>query len=333
MKTIFSLTIASLLMSSCSVSKEETRSSSSLIPVLFDTDANNELDDQHALAYLLFNGNTFNVKGVTVNATFNGGNIEKHYQEAERIIKLAKAEGKVPLRSGADGNFEEIQENINQENFDGSEAVNFIVKQAQDTPDKLVVIAVGKLTNVALAVAKDPSIKEKIRLVWLGANYPEPGEYNLVNDTAAMNYLLNTNIPFEMVTVRYGKPSGTDAVRATREEVNRRMPGLGPKIDKPVSGRHGEAFSTFGDYSVNLFEHIDYHGDPPSRALFDMVAVAIVKNPQWGETKEIPAPIYIEGQWKERPDNDRTITIWENFKIDALLEDFYQSMENYVLVE
>ena len=32
---------------------------SSRIRVIFDTDTNNEVDDQHALAYLLFNGNAF----------------------------------------------------------------------------------------------------------------------------------------------------------------------------------------------------------------------------------------------------------------------------------
>jgi purine nucleosidase len=31
--------------------------------VIFDTDANNEIDDQHALAYLLFNGDVFAVEG------------------------------------------------------------------------------------------------------------------------------------------------------------------------------------------------------------------------------------------------------------------------------
>jgi len=29
------------------------------IRVILDTDANNELDDQHAIAYMLFNGSTF----------------------------------------------------------------------------------------------------------------------------------------------------------------------------------------------------------------------------------------------------------------------------------
>ncbi|MEY3896633.1 MAG: hypothetical protein RLZZ214_2153, partial [Verrucomicrobiota bacterium] len=36
------------------------------IRVILDTDANNELDDQHAIAYLLCSGETFDVEGITV---------------------------------------------------------------------------------------------------------------------------------------------------------------------------------------------------------------------------------------------------------------------------
>ena len=43
------------------------------IRVILDTDANNELDDQHAIAYMLFNGDTFHVEAITVNRTRNGG--------------------------------------------------------------------------------------------------------------------------------------------------------------------------------------------------------------------------------------------------------------------
>lgn len=302
--------------------------------VIFDTDANNELDDQHALAYLLFSGNEFDVKGVTVNTTRNGGNIDQHYAEAERVMRLCKAFGKIPLIKGADGSFEEIRSSVKGENFDGAKAVSFIIEQARKhSEQKLVLIAVGKLTNVALAVEKDPSIINNIRLVWLGANYPDPGEYNLVNDIPSMNYLLDTEIPFEMVTVRYGKPTGTDAVRVLEGEPQKTMPGLGPTIDKPVVGRHGDSFTTFGDYSVSLFDHSQYHGDPPGRSLFDMAAVAIVKNPDWAQATEIPCPIMINEKWVERPDNTRKMIVWENFDKDKIMEDFYGTLQNYILVD
>ena len=138
-------------------------------------------------------------------------------------------------------------------------------------------------------------------------------------------------MPFEIALVRYGKPDGTDHVRASREEIRQRMPGKGPRVRAPITGRHGGKFATFGDYSVNLFDHIELHGNPPSRALFDMAAVAIVKNPAWAKARKIPAPKLVDSKWVERPDNKRTITLWEHFDRDAIMNDFYATMERPVL--
>jgi purine nucleosidase len=295
--------------------------------VVFDTDTNNELDDQHALAYLLFNQDIFKIEAITINTTSSGGNIEKQYAEAKRVLQLCAADT-LPVLKGADQSFTEILTTIDSATFDGKDAVDRIISEAKKPSDeKLILLAVGKLSNIALAVAKDSTIVDKIRLVWLGSNYPEPGEHNQNNDTVAMNYLLNKNIDFEMVTVRYGKSSGTDAVQITKQEVLEKMPGLGPKINKSVTGRHGGEFNCFGDYSINLFEHIDYHGDPPARALFDMAAVAIVKNPAWAEVRVHAAPHFVNGEWKERPQNQRQIKIWENFVRNSIIEDFFQSLK------
>lgn len=303
------------------------------IRVIFDTDANNELDDQHALAYLLFNGETFDLEGVTVNGTSNGGTIEEHYEEAERILKLSTLHPNMPLFKGANGSFVDIRDHMDEVDFDGADAVNFIIERALAPSDrKLILLAVGKLTNVALAYKKNPAIADNMSLFWLGSNYPEPGEYNQDNDTTAMNVLLDSDLEFSIAMVRYGEPSGTDAVRVTFADIQQHMPGQGPRTEIPVMGRHGVAFSTFGDYSVNLFEPIDYYGDPPSRALFDMAAVAILKNPAWATPQRLPAPILRHNVWIDRPDNPRQIELWENFDKDAILDDFYRSMENYVLV-
>ncbi len=302
----------------------------SLHKVIFDTDANNELDDQHALAYLLFNGDIFDLEAVTVNATYNGGDIEGHYLEAKRIMQLCNLDEDVSLLKGANGSFTDIESSWDPEQFDGREAVDYLIEATKE--DEITIIAVGKLTNIALALKKDPGFAQRTRIVWLGSNYPKPGEYNQDNDTVSMNYVLHSNIPFEMVTVRYGEPSGTDAVSVTQEEINSKMPGLGVPAKVPVTGRHGGSFDNFGDYSVSLFEYIDYHGDPPSRPLFDMVAVAILKDPGWGKSREIPAPVLIENQWIERPENPRKIKVWEHFAKEALLKDFFETMENPTLI-
>lgn len=301
------------------------------LSIIFDTDANNELDDQHALAYLLFNSDLFDIKGITVNATYNGGAIDEHYAEAERIMKLTDYFHQIPLIAGANSDFEEILPSINMDEYDGSKAVDFIIEEARKATEKpLILLPVGKLTNIALALEKAPDIKDNVRIVWLGSNFPDEGEYNLVNDIPSMNYILDLDVPFEMVMVRYGKVSGSDAVKVTPEIISDKMVGLGPEVEA-VEGRHGNFFTNFGDYSESLFENIDLHGDPPGRALFDMVAVAILKDESWGEKYEIPSPFMKDSTWIERPENDRKILIWENFDKELILADFFKTIENPVL--
>ena len=308
--------------------------------VIFDTDANNEVDDQHALAYLLFSGDHFAVEGVTVNATSGPGgsrepsHISEHYDEAKRVMQLCGVYNKIPLLKGANGSFEEIKDHIGEPDFDGHEAVDFIIEQAlRVRGQELILLPVGKLTNIALALLKEPAIAENIRIVWLGSNYPRPGEHNQFWDIESMNYILDIDVPFEMVTVRGGDPSGTSAVRVTQAQILHRMPGKGPRISEPITGRHGGTFNNWGDYSANLFEMYGMGGNPPGRPLYDQAAVAIVKNPEWAESYEHPAPIYTDGEWIERPDNKRKITIWEWFDIYGIINDYFLTMDNFVLAE
>lgn len=329
------LMLLAVLFNSCNWAE------SSKIPVIFDTDANNEVDDQHALAYLLFSGDHFKVEGVTVNATSSPAgysdesDVSDHYEEAKRVMQLCGGfYGKIPLKTGANGSFEEIKNHIGASEFDGHDAVDFIIEQAMNKRNqKLVLLPVGKLTNIALALMKEPAIAEKVRIVWLGSNYPEPGEHNQDWDIESMNYILDVDVPFEMVTVRYGKPSGTAAVMVSKDQILHRMPGKGPQVKTPITGRHGGEFTNFGDYSVNLFEQYGMWGDPPGRALFDMAAVAVLKNPEWAETREIPAPIYMNGRWMERPNNPRKITLWEWFDIYGIMNDFFVTVDDYKLVK
>ena len=302
------------------------------IRVILDTDANNELDDQHAIAYMLFNGDLFEVEGITVNATSGGGDIAKHFDEAERIVKLCNLYPQMKIYNGADGDYQNIAGHVDKKRFDGSEAVDFIIRQANAKDDrKLVLLAVGKLTNIALALKKDPSIAAKVRIVWLGSNYPGPGEYNLVNDTTAVNPVLQSDAEFEIVTVRYDDDTGTAAVVAYLEDIKRIMPGKGPHIAESVTGRHGGQFTNFGDYSIELFEK--FEGHPQYRPLFDMAAVAILKNPSWAEQSSIGAPKLVGQGWKVQSENPRKIIIWENFDKVSIMVDFYKTMEFYTLLD
>ncbi len=298
------------------------------IPVILDTDANNELDDQHAIAYLVQNQEVFDIRGITVNATWNGGPAEEHFREAMRILTLFNEQEAIEVKKGANASFAETRGQLDEPGFDGEEAVDFIISEARKYNDQeLVLLPIGKLTNIALALEKAPEIAGNVRIVWLGSNYPQPGEYNLDNDVSALQYLLNTGVHFEIVTVSYGRPTGTAAVKVSIMEVDSVMPGMGPEIEGSITGRHGGEFNNFGDYAVNLFHHIKLEGEPPSRSLYDLGAVAVVKNPGWASTRVVRGPVYDSTGWTADPSTDREIIVWENFERDSIVEDLYKSLE------
>lgn len=301
------------------------------LPVVIDTDANNELDDQHALAYALLRPDLFDLVAVTSNATRTGGSALAHAAEAERIIALTARTGTVPVAAGANGTFDEIAPSLGEPDHDGRAAVDTIIEAARADGD-LVVIAVGKLTNVALALAKAPDIAPDLRVVWLGSNYPLGGnEYNLDNDPGALTYVLDdgvdAGVDFEIATVRPGDPTGTAAVQLTVDEATTRMPGLGPVIDPPIVGRTGRTHATFGDYSAELFRSSQPFGDPPRRSLFDLAGVAIVAEPGWAQPVEGPAPSFLDGAFVERPDRSETIVYWEQFDAEAIVGDLFTTLE------
>lgn len=328
MKKVALILMCGVMLFACQPKQKTNETKPQKLKILIDTDANNEVDDQHALAYAFLNTEVFDLVGITVNNTRNGDGIQGQYDEALRIIQLFNLDNKMPLLKGANKSYDEILPSLNEPEYDGKPAVDFIIQEAMKMQgEKLVLLPVGKLTNIALAIRKEPKIVEKIRVVWLGSNYPDPGEYNLDNDTTSVNPVIESGVEFEMVTVRYGMPSGTAAVTVTREEVQQNLAGKGPKCNSEITGRHGGTFTCFGDYAVNLFEHIELYGNPPSRSLFDMAAVAVVKNPQWAEKKEIPAPKLQGVAWIEQPDNQKKIAIWENFNRDSIVNDLFDLME------
>jgi hypothetical protein len=319
------ITIALLLLFGCGADVSKTKNKTNqMIPLILDTDANNELDDQHAIAYMLFNSEFFDIKGITVNSTYNGGGIQGHVDEAIRVVNLCNFRDKVKILPGASGSYSQIKEDISNNNFDGSEAVDFIIHEARKVKgQKLVLVPVGKLTNIALALERAPDIARKVKVVWLGSNWPEPGEYNLINDTYSLAPLLqNNDLELEIVTVRYGETSGTDAVRLSVEEVCSAMVGLGPAVE-PVPGRHGGSFTCFGDYSVELFKKFGEEVRP----IFDVCALVILKYPEYAE-KSIESGVSFDGTcWSRNNRCNREIVFWENFDKEKIIREFMKAMQ------
>lgn len=165
--------------------------------IIVDTDAGH--DDALALMLLIKSG-LFDVAAVTAvagNSTLN--NVTRN---AQAVLDLLGASG-VPLHSGADAplkrqlvtavvhgdsGLDGLDMSRTKYQLDG-EAVDCIIKEAHNHPDKMTVLALGPLTNIAAALQKAPEIAKKIeKVVVMGGAIDVAGNKNR---TAEFNFFVD----------------------------------------------------------------------------------------------------------------------------------------------
>ena len=118
------------------------------------------------------------------------------------LVTAAHVHGK----SGLDTDGDPI--NINKNYYiQDMDAVDFIIKSCHEQKDPIYICPVGPLTNIAKAIIKDPSIKNKIKeIVFMGGaamclgNITPAAEFNIYVDPHAANIVLNSGIK----TVMFG---------------------------------------------------------------------------------------------------------------------------------
>lgn len=192
------------------------------IPVVVDTDAGSEIDDQFGLAYTLamVGRGKFDLKGVLC-APFRIGLpmsprecARFTWEEIHRVVDLAKesglfpAERDVPVLRGAlrymwmnpDGSDAHKDFRYDHGPWDDretfqpipveSDAVRFLIDRANEASadEPLFVIGIGAATNLASALMLAPEIADKIVFLYLGGNMDAsfcPEEYNAAQDAWA----------------------------------------------------------------------------------------------------------------------------------------------------
>lgn len=129
--------------------------------VILDTDTYNEADDQFALSYLLKSKEIFNIDAITI-APFRtekwqetvSDSIDESYNEACKIFDLLGLKDKSIIYKGSR---DYLKNGYNERNS----AVNKIIEIANKNK-KTYILAIGCLTNIALALKTNPEIKDKI---------------------------------------------------------------------------------------------------------------------------------------------------------------------------
>lgn len=186
--------------------------------VIIDTDTAG--DDTIAILTALHH---FKVEGVTI----TGGNVDfdQEVENALYTIQVFNPDYYVPVYKGYEGPIIGTEEgHVTVEDVHGSDgmgdsffekakqrpeekhAVDFIIETVKANPGEIELLAIAPLTNIAMAIKKDPSIIKDIpHLYIMGGinnslgNITAAAEYNFYVDPEAAKIVLHSGIPITMV--------------------------------------------------------------------------------------------------------------------------------------
>ncbi|MGM0904427.1 MAG: nucleoside hydrolase [Bacillota bacterium] len=187
--------------------------------VIIDTDTAG--DDTIAILTTL---HYFQVEGIMI----TGGNVQfdQQVENALYTVQVAGKSGQVPVYKGherplmglgknehrtvedvhgKDGMGDSFFEKAVQSPAEGH-AVDFLIETVHNNPGEIHLLAIAPLTNIAMAIKKDPSIVPKIpHLYIMGGtnnalgNITPSAEYNFFVDPEAAKIVLHSGIPMTMV--------------------------------------------------------------------------------------------------------------------------------------
>lgn len=278
--------------------------------VIMDGDYNGEIDDQYTLAYAL-GSPKLEVLGVCASAQY------AVYDEicTEEIMRRAMHDVKTtyealdldpevcPLFEGAKC---QIANNPNLEPTD-SPAARFIMECAHKYDETIYILVTGPCTNVVSACMMDPSIIDKIAVLWLGGNCLYNNrfhEWNLYSDYAAGQYLLNLPIPLLWLPC---DPDGSVVLRMDHSDLDR------------LKGSGKAAYHLKRGLPLKIFTEEKFDDPNWFKIMCDYMAVAALTVPDAIEMFEETAPVITDDQTYAidstrrkilcgvRPDNRRVI--------------------------
>ena len=252
------------------------------IDVVLDTDAYNEIDDQFAISYMLRSPEKLNVRAILAAPFFNAKStspedgMERSYDEILKILHLAGADAlKEHVLRGSRTYLPNEKEPVD------SPAARALVELAAEytTEHPLYVVAIGAITNVASALLMDPSLKERIVLVWLGGhsiNNPDNAEFNLKQDVAAARIVFGCGVPL----VQLPCTGVVSAFTVSGPELEYWLAGKNPLSDYLARNTINEANS----YAA---------GRPWTRVIWDVTAIGWLLNEKdcFMRSRLIPSPI------------------------------------------
>lgn len=279
------------------------------LKVILDTDTYNECDDQFALTYMLKSLDKFDVQAITVapyshpefGETIIDG-LDKSYDEICKISNWLSFDIKDKVFKGAT--------NYLKDGITDNDAVNKIIEISLSN-DKTYIMAIGAITNIAMAILKEPKIVDKIEIIWLGGNSLlsyDNMEYNFKQDVEAVKVVFESQAK---LTIIPAKGVASNLMTSIYE------------LEHHLKGK-----SEICNYLCQTFYKDGYHEVQDRRVIWDISVIAYLINEHWFETKEINCPnINKDTSYDTNTDNHK-ITMVNYMNAKFIYKDLFAKLKN-----
>lgn len=279
--------------------------------VWLDSDTGNEMDDLYAIVRLLKDPSVdvvglssahFNNPDLLVFEKWNAYETEglETMEDSQRLNELiinTMGLESIPHPKGADRQIGRAWGGSEPRDSPAAQEIIKIAKALSDG-EKLDILTLGALTNIASAIILAPDILPKIRVFALGAKYDQnkrawsKNEFNIRNDLNAFDYLLDLkDFDFTVMPLETALPLKFD-----RDETYQKTDDNIP-IEKILADRWREQ-----------------NPQDKTRVMWDLALVQAYLLPQHSETLLVNSP----------PENKSfTVKIYSKIDQDALMEDFW----------
>lgn len=241
------------------------------VHVILDTDTNNEADDQFALAYLLKSKDRIILDAVTIapymhekESSIEEG-IEKSYKVASQVFDLLGEDKTNLIYKGST----DYRTNGYQEE---NEAVRKIVEVVMKN-EVTYLLAIGAITNVAIAIEKHPEIINKIKVIWLGGHSflsQSNREFNFKQDLMADRIVFQSKVDLTVIPCENVSSNLVTTIYELQEHFN---------IQEGL-----------GKFLYDRFYCDGLHGFTPRRTIWDIAVIGYMINPYWFEVSKISCP-------------------------------------------
>lgn len=304
------------------------------IPLVIDTDAKNETDDQFALAWALRSSERFSVEAVyaapfcydcikpgipnwKTHPVFSRDwtakkGMEASLDEIKRIYRLLDLDEKGKVFPGAQRYLTDQGSPVE------SEAVRDLIGRARESKELLYVAAIGAITNIASAILLAPDIIDKIVVIWLGGELPGAGhgkEFNMMQDVRASQIILDCGVPLIWIPCR----EVASVLTLTRREIKERLAGKNPICDY------------LAQICLDMLEIDEKWENLPqeeerARIIWDIAPIAALKNPAYVSSELISAPVLHEDLSVTETADRHRIRMVTACDRTAVFEDMYSAL-------